>query len=70
MLCTNDYLPLVMIDSAFSFLGRSPPFFSRTENSIFSSFEKGTSTSMVPRKAKHMLIAAIEKYRGRMVSSV
>lgn len=59
-----------MIDSEFSIFFGLLPDLSSTENSIFSNLEKGTSTRIVPKNAKIILITAIEQYRGTIVSGV
>lgn len=54
----KDYFPFTTIDSLFDYFFPLPLFIS-TENNIFSSFEKGTSTRIVPKKPKQRLMKAI-----------
>lgn len=64
----TDWVSLPRTDSGLRTFGTSFFFFKKTPNSIFYSLEKGTSTSIVPRKPKNMLMMVIEKKRGMTVS--
>ena len=59
-----------LIEAAFYIIFGLSFFFNIALNRSFYNLEKGTSTSIVPMKPKHILMTAIPPYKGITSSAV